>query len=491
MQPKNVYDRIFFGLKIKLLRQKSGMSFSELSGLSGISISYLNEIEKGKKFPKKEKLKMLADALHTSEERLVSSDMEDQLAPVAQLLKSNFLNELPLDLYGIELSKVVEIIANAPVRVGAFISTLIELSQNHEVKEENFFFVALKNYLELNHNYFEELEEATSAFMDAHQLSNAYPVSSETLGTILSAEYDYQIVLGGLNKFPILSEFRALFLPLERKFLTNGLLTERQLAFEIGKELGFSVLKLKERSNTSSIIRPQTFEQVLNHSKSIYFSVALHLPLSSFVKSVQRWLDAPKWSAKLFWEIYHQYDVSPEMFFHRLTNILPKFFGMEKLFFIRLIGNANADEFQIDRELHINVKPQLHSSGPNEHYCRKWLGISSLSQVKNKSRIEVQRSKSIVSKEEYLVISMDSRHRVDTDKKISVSIGIRIDENLGKKIKWLSDPFLKEPIWVNNSCERCGALDCNKRVAPPWIEQRKKKLHSILDTLKDLNAGQV
>lgn len=489
MQPKSVYDRIIFGLKVKLLRQKKGMSFLELSKLSGISISYLNEIERGKKFPKKEKLGMLANALNTSEEQLESSDLEDQLAPVAQLLKSNFLNELPLDLYGIDLSKVVEIIANAPIRVGAFISTLIELSHNHEVKEENFFFVALKNYLELNHNYFEDLEEVTSSFIKMHRLKDNHPVSSENLEMILSTEYDYKIIPGGLDKFPILSEFRSLFLPLERKFLTNGLLTERQLAFEFGKELGFSVLKLKERSNTSSIIRPQTFEQVLNHSKAIYFSVALHLPIASFVHNIQRWLEAPKWDTKLFWDIYYQYDVSPEMFFHRLTNVLPKFFGMDKMFFIRLVGNPESDYYQIDRELHINIKPQLHVGGSNEHYCRKWLGISSLKEVDKELKINIQKAKSIVSKEEYLVISMGSLHRVDETKKVSVSIGIRMDGNLENKVKWVSDPLLSEAVLVNNSCERCGKMDCDKRVAPPRIEQRKQKLHSILDTLENLNAG--
>ncbi|MCH9024924.1 MAG: hypothetical protein IH931_06280, partial [candidate division Zixibacteria bacterium] len=64
---------------------------------------------------------------------LISLELADGLAPVGDLLKSNFLNELPLDLFGIELSKVVEIIANAPIRVGAFISldkTMIKEIQN-------------------------------------------------------------------------------------------------------------------------------------------------------------------------------------------------------------------------------------------------------------------------------------------------------------------------------------------------------------------------
>ena len=69
------------------------------------------------------------------------------MAPVGELLQSNFLNVLPLDLFGIELSKVVEIIANAPVRVGAFISTLLELSRNYALKEENMVIYLFRKYL--------------------------------------------------------------------------------------------------------------------------------------------------------------------------------------------------------------------------------------------------------------------------------------------------------------------------------------------------------
>ncbi|MCB0580736.1 MAG: helix-turn-helix transcriptional regulator, partial [Phaeodactylibacter sp.] len=128
MSVKTQNERILFGLKVKQLRQDQGLSFADLSKASHLSVSYLNEIEKGKKYPKEDKLKALADALGTSYDRLVSTELSKSLAPVGELLQSNFLNELPLDLFGIELSKVVEIIASAPVRVGAFISTLLELS---------------------------------------------------------------------------------------------------------------------------------------------------------------------------------------------------------------------------------------------------------------------------------------------------------------------------------------------------------------------------
>jgi len=109
MSAKTANEKIIFGLKVKQLRQEQGLSFSDLSKTSGMSLSYLNEIEKGKKFPKQDKVKNLAKALGTTREELTDGKLGRHLAPVTQLLQSNFLNELPLELFGIELSKVAEI----------------------------------------------------------------------------------------------------------------------------------------------------------------------------------------------------------------------------------------------------------------------------------------------------------------------------------------------------------------------------------------------
>ena len=155
MNNKHIPNRILFGLKVKQLRQALGYSFLELSNQTGLSVSYLNEIEKGKKFPKADKLQSLASALGQSPERLVTFNTEDGLDTIIELLDSNFLNELPLDLFGIDLSKVVEIIAQAPTRVGALISTLLELSRNYAVRQENFYFAALRSFLEMHQNYFD------------------------------------------------------------------------------------------------------------------------------------------------------------------------------------------------------------------------------------------------------------------------------------------------------------------------------------------------
>lgn len=55
--------RLVFGLKLKQLRLDKGMSLTELAQKSGLSMSYINEIEKGKKYPKSDKIVALAEAM--------------------------------------------------------------------------------------------------------------------------------------------------------------------------------------------------------------------------------------------------------------------------------------------------------------------------------------------------------------------------------------------------------------------------------------------
>ena len=156
---------------MKQLRTEQNLSFAQLAEQSGLSVSYLNEIEKGKKYPRADKIDLLAKALNIEKEDLISTELTKELAGVGDLLKSNFLNELPLDLFGIELSKVTEIIANAPIRVGAFISTLVEISRSYSLLDAHFFTGAMRAYQEMRYNYFEEIETAVDDFFKKEKLS--------------------------------------------------------------------------------------------------------------------------------------------------------------------------------------------------------------------------------------------------------------------------------------------------------------------------------
>mgnify|MGYP000477306736 CR=1 FL=1 len=128
--------RLIFGLKLRQLRQKKGLSPKALSQLSGVSVSYLNEIEKGKKYPKTDKILLLSESLDVPYDHLVSLKLDKNLAPIGEILQSKILKEIPLELFGIKENNLIDIIANAPAKVNAFISTIIKIAQNLAGKEE-------------------------------------------------------------------------------------------------------------------------------------------------------------------------------------------------------------------------------------------------------------------------------------------------------------------------------------------------------------------
>lgn len=504
MNGKIPHQRIIFGLKVKQLRQEKGLSFAELAKATGMSVSYLNEIEKGKKFPKDDKVTALALALEADEQQLRSSEMGARLAPVTELLQSNFLNELPLDLFGIELGKVAEIIANAPLRVGAFISTLLELSRSYALREENFFFAALRAYLELNNNYFENIEEAVEQFIKEHQLETKRPLAPARLADILENDFDYELVMDGLDEYPEMQGVRSVFLPKHRKLLLNSALAPMALAFQYGKEIGFQVLKLKERSYTSSILRPHIFEEVLNHAFATYFSVALHLPLQPFVKDMKSFFALERWDAKAFLQIMEAYEASPEMFFHRLTNVIPRYFNMPKLFFLRFLHDPEEDHFEIDRELHLSKRHHPHGNAILEHYCRRWVSLSLLHDLGAMQQegkyvstiVRAQRSRFMGTEDEYLCITLarpgisENNRRVSTKNSgrhnVSVTLGLLINDDVKKQIKWLNDPTIQTRE-VNRTCERCAVSDCSERAISPLIVEKKNRLKAIDARLTKLN----
>lgn len=493
MSAKTQNERILFGLKVKQLRQSMGLSFADLSQASHLSVSYLNEIEKGKKYPKEEKLKALAEALGVSYTHLASAELSKSLAPVGELLQSNFLNELPLDLFGIELSKVVEIIAGAPVRVGAFISTLLELSRNYSLKEENFYFGALRAYLELHNNYFEGLEEAVDRFIGHYGIPPGRPINGELLKQVLENSFGYEIVENGLDEYPELLKLRSVFIPKGKRLLLNSRLSPTQRAFQFGKELGFNCLEIGERANTSSLLRGRTFEEVINHSKAIYFSVALHLPRASFIRDMQAFFDKQRWDGEAFLGIMKKYEATPEMFYHRLTNILPRFFSMDKLFFLRFIHGLEQDDFEIDKELHLSRRHHPHGNGLFEHYCRRWVSLSLLKDLDEMQRegkyveniVRAQRSRYIGTEDEYLCLTIARPAYPLPGRNVSVTIGLLISDDVRQKIAFYEDPAIQLRE-VNKTCERCPLADCDERAAPPTVIEKREESRRIQSRLAEL-----
>lgn len=488
MKAKTANEKIIFGLKVKQLRTQQGLSFAELSKSSAMSLSYLNEIEKGKKFPKADKVASLARALGTTVDELTNDDLGRNLAPVTQLLQSNFLNELPLELFGIELSKVAEIIAQAPVQVGAFISTLLEISRSYALREESFYFAALRSYLELNENYFPKIETAVVAFTKKHKLPAIRPLPPRLLGEVLEKEYKYTIS-DGLEHHEDLSMLRSVYQPEKHRLLLNGALTPVQRGFQFGKELAFNYLKLKERANTSSILRSRVFEEVLNHSKATYFSVALHIPLDPFVGAVKDFFARPTWDTEAFLDLMRRFNATPEMFYHRLTNVLPKFFGIKELFFLRFLHDPEQDHFTIDKELHLERRHHPHENGLFEHYCRRWVSTSLLQHMATDGAdslcVEAQISHYFDTPDAYLCITLARTGYPTPDRNVSVTLGLLINPELEKTIAWSKAPAISRRT-VNTTCERCPIKDCAERAAPAVIVEKRARIRRIKKALREL-----
>ncbi len=84
------FIKTIFGLKMKQFRQKKSFSLQDLATITGVSKSYLNEIENGKKYPKHDKIAQLATALNCSYDDLVSTKLDKSLAPITEILQSDF-----------------------------------------------------------------------------------------------------------------------------------------------------------------------------------------------------------------------------------------------------------------------------------------------------------------------------------------------------------------------------------------------------------------
>jgi XRE family transcriptional regulator, fatty acid utilization regulator len=474
--------RMILGLKIRQLRQDRQLSLNEVSQKTGISVSYLNEIEKGKKRPKADKIVALAELFEVSYDWLISLKLSKKLSPLADLLHSNILNELPLEVFGLEPANLLEIFSNAPSKLNAFVSTLIEINRSYDMSVEHFYFSVLRSYQEMHENYFEDLEQFAADFRNQFQINQ---ISDEhRLRAILEEEFHYEIRFGGLDEYAELHKLRSVVIPGEKPvLLLNSQLDEKQRIFILGREIGYQYMQLNERPYTSSWVEVKSFEQVLNNFKASYFSSALLIPKQSFIRNIQEWFKSPQFDDQFLLNLINHYNATPETLFHRLTNLLPEYFGINQLFFLRFSYETENETFHLTKEMHLSGLHNPHATLLKEHYCRRWISLSiikdGLNQADEKPHIcKIQRSKYINSNREYLVIAINH-------KESSISIGLLINHKLKNKIEFLKDTRIQNRK-VNETCERCGAINCQERVAPPVLLKQQKEMEQMKSTLKNL-----
>jgi len=467
MNSESDYIKTVLGLKLKQLRQKKNWSLQDLAVKTGLSKSYLNEIENGKKYPKHDKIILLSESLNCTFDELVSTKLDKSLAPFNEILQSDFFKEVPLDLFGINKNNLISIISDAPKKVTAFINALIEISQNYNLGKERFYFAVLRSFQELYDNYFPEIEEKAKEFIKQNGLDISKDLRASVLENILTEKFSYRIKSEDFVQFGALDNLRSLFIPEQKLLLLNEKLEKDQRTFILAKEIGFNVLELKVRPNTYSWLDFGSFEEILNNFYASYFAGALLISKEKTVEKTTEFLLQHTWEPKSFEELIEDFTDSPETFYYRLTNLLSSELGIKDSFYLCLVKKKNSDKIQILKELHLNHQQAPHANATNEHYCRRWIAVKNLHHLKeNETLTDAQISHYKDQGVSYLVISTSQRNPFSDGSNRSYCLGILLNTQTIKKIGFVKSTTLKT-INVGVTCESCSIPNCEVRQAPP------------------------
>jgi transcriptional regulator with XRE-family HTH domain/Zn-dependent peptidase ImmA (M78 family) len=479
MISENDSIRLIFGLKIKALRQSKGLSYQQLADQAGMSVSYVHDIETGKKFPKADKIIVLARTLGVDYDYLVSLRASKKLQPVIDLISSDFINAIPWEHFGLSPANLLDLFSSAPDKVTAFISTLLKISRRYQLSKEGFYNSALRSYQDLHDNYFEDLETAVMKFRETNHITTEVPLSITVLENILTRS-GIQVNRKKMGSVKALDRIRSYYAAQSKTLYINKRLSVAQEKFLIGRELGFQFLNLSPRPYETVYTGNESFEIMLNNFKASYFSAALLMPEEHFVEQLKVVARQQTWNANSWMGLVLLYDVTPEMMMERMTNILPRHFGIDHLFFLRMNGNGINHHYEMTKELHLSQLHNPYGNALHEHYCHRWISIKSIKAVVAQATakkytgplVEVQISQYWQTHNRYLCISMAkplTREGILSD---SVTIGLLIDQNLVHSMPFVNDPAIVVRT-VHTTCERCGILDCLERVASPVVLQKE------------------
>lgn len=494
---------VIFGLKLRQARMARGLSITELAERSGLSPSYITEIEKGRKYPKAERIMALAQALRYEYDELVSLKLDPPLSFLETPLTSQLLRNFPLELFGVDPGVIIDVLTRSPAEMGALIRALQSIARGYAIRDEHFYLAALRSYQEHHQNYFPELEDAARRYASDRGWNDAaLPRDEALLSEVLRRDFGYEIDVIPVDTYPSLAAYRMIFQPAvdagarpagrrrsKPRLLLNPALMPPQRKFLLAREIGYNVLGLDERALTNSPDRVESFAQVLSDFKAAYFGGALLMPESRVVSDVRDFFGLSTWAPQRLLQMLEHYGVTPETLLYRFSELLPRHFAL-KVHFLRF--HELNDGYYVYKHLNMNELALPTGFGLREHYCRRWLTVRLLrelaeKQVRGLHDAEagpppplpgIQRSRFLESNKQFLCFGFARRDNLPPHLNTSVILGIRIDADMARIVRFASDPAIPEGL-LNETCERCPLSDaeCTERAAPPtrWLQEKSAR----------------
>lgn len=464
--------RVIFGLKLKGLRQKRSMSLKDLAKHTGLSVSYINEIEKGKKYPKPDKVLGLAQALETEFDKLVSVRMDDDQDALMRLLQSGIMQTIPFDDFGINPSEILNMVMEDTEKASLLVSSLLELGRRHFLRKEDFYAAILKSKIDKNRAYFEELESKAKEIRTTF-LNDSEP-SRKSIEELLSKEFNYRckaIAFSEESSALQLLSFRRKSTKDGIVFQYNSQLTQKEQLYLLLRELSYCALDISERPNSNADHSFGNFEDYQNAFFAQYLTDAISMPEANFIQSYCEFAEKDRWSLARFRQFLNNWPVPTKRIFHRMGQLLPRTFNIEPLYVLEFSRNIVLDRYLIEEELHLAGLRLPNGINREESFCRRWASMRSLEAYTDKKEssgpyIYAQRSQIHGTDGNFFNIAVAERDSLRRERIVCQTIGLPTDSKYIQKFGFLGDGQVFSDT-VSETCERCPIDDCRERLTAP------------------------
>ena len=498
--------KFLLGLKLRKFRFEKGLSLQGLSKLSGLSSSYLNEIEKGKKYPKVDKLILLAKSLKIRLEDLKGVTVDKSIVPLTDFLSSDFFKTFPLETFGMNRGDLFDLMSNRPEKFASLIATFVGLARHYEMEPQEFSKLALRSYRESKEHHFPEVEEMAMEFRKKILNDPNKSFNEESLTDFLKSYFKTSVHTLKANKLPVWPPGDAVVLAGKKeKILFHEDLDRSSRLFFLAKELGQKALGFKRKNFLDLAYDTGTFVERKNDLMNYAFACALLWPRDQFEKNLREFLSERLFSEKKLLSFLGEGPFLPEIFIQRMTQIFPQMLGIKKLFYLRFDttpkkkagGFGEKDFFSLTDELHLSHHHFPHANKMGQHYCRRWSSLNTLKEWVDDGKpcrpetgyygsLKVQKSRLIGSDETYFCVTLATQKMKKGDfqgNPYSVTLGLALDEDLKKIMTFWDDPKIQEKT-VGKTCETCPISDCLERAVPASLLKSKEKRDNEKEVLK-------
>ena len=452
------------GSRIRKERRSKGLSQFELSKDLGISASYLNLLESGRRNITVPLLIKIGNELGLSLKDLTVESNNRILSDVMEVLSNEIFEDL--DITNLETAEFISNnpnIAKALLTLNDSYKSLRDDMQNRleimdvessikEKKSTRLPVEIVSDFLQENKNYFDPLERKSEELRDRIGLRFGPGIGSTEIKftSYLKSEHNIEVKIvppeddqKSVRKYD--RKNNILFLSEMLTYTARNFHLAYQIAFTDGQKL---IEKIIEENNFySDEVIPLLKISLLN-----YFAAALIMPYDDFLESAKKY----KYDIEI---LMHHYAASFEQITHRLTNL-------------QRPGNNGVPFHFLKTDIAGNVSKRFSLSGIHipRHggSCPRWnVYIAFLSPGKIHPQISRMPDGKI-----YFCIARAFEKGIEKHgmPKSFVSIGLGCDMQYAKELTYsegmdLQNKKLETPIGV--SCRICPRVDCQQRAFPP------------------------